>query len=343
VANQGRVENILVLVGSAVKVDTILVELSDLVLEQAAFDAKYQVKVVEVELANLRVQVASQRLTQQAITASAQANFNNAKLDSEVNEELSKSGLVPGLILKQSRARAEELGKLNEIEQERLRMNPESANAQLAAQEAKLEQMRALYELKRQQVEALKVRAGIEGVLQKLGDTAPLQIGQQVAAGVNLARVANPTKLKAEIKIAETQARDVTFDQRAIIDTRNGFIPGHIIRIDPSAQNGTRTVDVALDGPLPKGAVPDLSVDGTIELERLEDVLYVERPIQGQADSTVGIFKVVDGGKAAVRVPVKLGRTSVSTVEVVDGLQVGDQVILSDMSQWDAHDRVRLN
>jgi HlyD family secretion protein len=342
-ANQGRVENILVLVGSAVKVDTILVELSDPVLEQAAFDAKYQVKAAEAELANLRVQVASQRLTQQAIAASAQANFNNAKLDSEVNEELSKSGLVPGLILKQSRARAEELGKLNEIEQERLRMNPESANAQLAAQEAKLEQMRALYELKRQQVEALKVRAGIEGVLQKLGDTAPLQIGQQVAAGVNLARVANPTKLKAEIKIAETQARDVTFDQRAIIDTRNGFIPGHIIRIDPSAQNGTRTVDVALDGPLPKGAVPDLSVDGTIELERLEDVLYVERPIQGQADSTVGIFKVVDGGKAAVRVPVKLGRTSVSTVEVVDGLQVGDQVILSDMSQWDAHDRVRLN
>jgi HlyD family secretion protein len=342
-ANQGRVENILVLVGSAVKVDTILVELSDPVLEQAAFDAKYQVKAAEAELANLRVQVASQRLTQQAIAATAQANFNNAKLDSEVNEELSKSGLVPGLILKQSRARAEELGKLNEIEQERLRMNPESANAQLAAQEAKLEQMRALYELKRQQVEALKVRAGIEGVLQKLGDTAPLQIGQQVAAGVNLARVANPAKLKAEIKIAETQAKDITFDQRAIIDTRNGFIPGHIIRIDPSAQNGTRTVDVALDGPLPKGAVPDLSVDGTIELERLEDVLYVERPIQGQADSTVGIFKVVDGGKAAVRVPVKLGRTSVSTVEVVDGLQVGDQVILSDMSQWDAHDRVRLN
>jgi HlyD family secretion protein len=257
-ANQGRVENILVLVGSAVKVDTILVELSDPVLEQAAFDAKYQVKAAEAELANLRVQVASQRLTQQAIAATAQANFNNAKLDSEVNEELSKSGLVPGLILKQSRARAEELGKLNEIEQERLRMNPESANAQLAAQEAKLEQMRALYELKRQQVEALKVRAGIEGVLQKLGDTAPLQIGQQVAAGVNLARVANPAKLKAEIKIAETQAKDITFDQRAIIDTRNGFIPGHIIRIDPSAQNGTRTVDVALDGPLPKGAVPDL-------------------------------------------------------------------------------------
>jgi HlyD family secretion protein len=342
-ANQGRVENILVLVGSAVKADTILVELSDPVLEQAAFDAKYQVKAAEAELANLRVQVASQRLTQQAIAATAQANYNNAKLDSEVNEELSKSGLVPGLILKQSRARAEELGKLNEIEQERLRMNPESANAQLAAQDAKLEQMRALYELKRQQVEALKVRAGIDGVLQKLGDTVPLQMGQQVAAGVNLARVANPTKLKAEIKIVETQAKDITFDQRAFIDTRNGIIPGHVIRIDPSSQNGTRTVDVALDGPLPKGAVPDLSVDGTIELERLEDVLYVERPIQGQADSTVGIFKVVDGGKGAVRVPVKLGRTSVSTVEVVDGLQVGDVVILSDMSQWDAHDRVRLN
>jgi HlyD family secretion protein len=195
-------------------------------------------------------------------------------------------------------------------------------------------------------VEALKIRAGIDGVLQRLGDAAAgssLQEGQQLAPGANVARVANPAKLKAEIKISETQAKDVTFDQKAYVDTRNGVIPGHVVRIDPSAQNGTRTVDVALDGPLPKGAVPDLSVDGIIELERLNDVLFVARPVQSQSDSTVGLFKVVNGGKEAVRVSVKLGRTSVSTVEIVEGLQVGDKIILSDMSAYDANARVRLN
>jgi HlyD family secretion protein len=212
-------------------------------------------------------------------------------------------------------------------------------------QEAKLSQLRAQLQLRRRQVEALKIRAGIDGVLQKLGDaaaTSTLQEGQQLAPGANVARVANPAKLKAEIKIAETQAKDITFDQKAYVDTRNGVIPGHVVRIDPSAQNGTRTVDVALDGPLPKGAVPDLSVDGTVELERLDDVMYVGRPVQAQSESAISLFKIVDGGKEAVRVAVKLGRTSVSTIEVVDGLQVGDQVILSDMSAYDAYGRVRL-
>ena len=212
-------------------------------------------------------------------------------------------------------------------------------------QEAKLAQLRAQLQLKRRQVEALKIRAGIEGVLQKLGDstaTATLQVGQQLSPGANVARVANPAKLKAEIKIAETQAKDITFNQKAYIDTRNGVVPGHVVRIDPSAQNGTRTVDVTLEGPLPKGAVPDLSVDGTIELERLADVMYVGRPVQGQPESTIGLFKIVDGGKEAVRVTVKLGRNSVSTIEVIDGLQVGDQVILSDMSAYDAYARVKL-
>jgi HlyD family secretion protein len=204
-------------------------------------------------------------------------------------------------------------------------------------------QLDALLALKRRQFEALKVRAGMDGVLQRLGDsTNPLQIGQQLTAGALVARVANPAKLKAAIKIAETQARDIQLAQTAEIDTRNGVIPGHVIRIDPAVESGTVTVDVALDGALPKGARPDLSVDGTIQLERLENVLYVGRPVQGQSESKVGLFKVVESGKFALRVPVKLGRGSVSTIEVVEGLQVGDHVILSDMSQWDAINRVRL-
>ena len=210
-------------------------------------------------------------------------------------------------------------------------------------QEAKVEQLRAQLKLQRQHVDLLKVRAGIDGVVQTLGDREPLRVGQQISTGVNLARVADPSRLKAEIKIAETQAKDVKHGQLASIDTRNGFIPGRVVRIDPSVQNGTRTVDVALEGALPTGAVPDLTVDGTIELERLTDVLYVGRPIQGQSESTVGLFKIIDGGKEAVRVPVKLGRSSVKDIEIVEGLQVGDQIILSDMSAWDAHDRVRLD
>ena len=343
--NAGRVERILVLPGAAVKADTVLVELSNPEVEQAAFDAEWQLKAASAELANLRVQLDTQRLNQQAAVAVAHANYNSAKLDFEVNEELSKAGLVPALTLKQSKAKADELAKLLEIEQERLKISEDAANAQLAVQDAKVSQVRALLQLKRHQVEALKIRAGIDGVLQKLGDaaaTTTLQEGQQLGPGATVARVANPAKLKAKIKIAETQAKDVSFDQKAEVDTRNGVIPGHVVRIDPSAQNGTRTVDIVLDGPLPKGAVPDLSVDGTIQLERLEDVMYVGRPVQAQSESTISLFKIVDGGKEAVRVPVKLGRTSVSTIEVIDGLQVGDQVILSDMSAYDAFGRVRL-
>ena len=342
--NQGRVERILVLPGTAVKADTVLVELSNPEAEQTAFDAASQVKAAEADLANLRVQLDSQKLTQQANTATAQANSSSAKLELEVNEELSKNGLVPALTLKQSRSKAHELATLFEVEQERLNMCDAAAKAQLAAQDAKITQLRGQLELKQRQVDGLRVRAGMDGVLQRLGDlTNPLQVGQQLAAGALIARVANPAKLKATIKIAETQARDVQLNQVAEIDTRNGVIAGHVIRIDPAVENGTVTVDVALDGTLPKGARPDLSVDGTIELERLENVLYVGRPAQGQPDSKVGLFKLVDNGKNAIRVPVKLGRSSVSTIEIVEGLQVGDQVILSDMSQWDAHDKVRLD
>src|SRR5437870_4729066 len=339
--NAGRVENILVLPGAAVKADTVLIELSNPEVEQAAFDAQWQLKAAEAELTNLQVQLDTARLTQQAAVATSQANYNSAKLDFEVNDELAKAGLVPALTLKQSKAKAEELAKLLEIEHERLKISGDAAQAPLAVQAATVERLRAQLQLRRHQAEALKIRAGIDGVLQKLGDsaTATLQVGQQLAAGANVARVANPARLKAEIKIVETQAKDITFDQKAEVDTRNGVIPGHVVRIDPSAQNGTRAVDIKLDGPLPKGAVPDLSVDGTIELERLDDVMYVGRPVEARSEGTVSLFKIVDGGKEAVRVPVKLGRSSVSFIEVVDGLQVGDRVILSDMSAYDAYAR----
>ncbi len=341
--NAGVVERILVLPGAAVKTETVLVELSSPQLEQEAFEAESQLKAAKADLANLRVQLESQRLTQEAAVATAQANCTMAKMDSEVDEELGKSGLIAAISIKQSKAKTEQLAALLEIEKQRLTMSADSTKAQLAAQEEKVSQVNGLLELKRRQIEALKVRAGMEGVLQRLGDsTAPLQAGQQLAAGALVARVASQTKLKAAILVAETQARDVQLDQPAEIDTRNGVVTGHVVRIDPAVQNGTVTVDVVLDGTLPKGARPDLSVDGTIQLERLENVLYVGRPVQGQPESTAGLFKVVDGGKAAVRIPVKLGRSSVNTIEIVQGLQVGDQVVLSDMSQWDAHERIRL-
>jgi len=341
--NAGRVERILVWPGTAVKADTVLVELSNPELDQAAFDAESQFKAAKAEMANLRVQLNSQKLTQEAAVASARANYASAKLDFEVNDELGKSGLVAGLTVKQSKAKAEQLATLLQIEEDRLKMNAEAVTAQIEAQEEKVAQFSAQFELKRRQLEALKVRAGVDGVLQRLGDpTSPLQIGQQLSAGALIARVANPARLKAAIRIAETQARDVQLEQLAEIDTRNGVIPGHVVRIDPAVENGTVTVDVALDGALPRGARPDLSVDGTIQLERLENVLYVGRPVQGQSDSKIGLFKLVEGGHAAVRVRVNLGRSSVSTIEIVQGLHIGDQVILSDMSQWDAHERVRL-
>jgi HlyD family secretion protein len=345
-ANAGRVGQILVLPGAQVESNTVLVELSNPEVEQAAFDAEWALKAAEATLTNLRVQLDSQKLTQESTVATAEANYSTAQLDYDVNEDLAKNGLVPSLILKESKAKAGELLKLFDIEKKRLDMTDDATKAQLAAQDATVSQLSAQLALKRHLVDALEVRAGMEGVLQRYGDlsqTTPLQAGQQLMAGAIVARVANQAKLKAVLKIAETQARDIAFGQAAQIDTRNGIVPGHVTRIDPAAENGTVTVDVALDAALPKGARPDLSVDGTIELERLENVLYVSRPVQGQADTKIGLFKVVEGGGGAVRVPVKLGHTSVTSIEILDGLGVGDQVILSDMSQWDAADRVRLN
>src|SRR4051812_3481556 len=341
--NPGRIERILILPGADVKVDTVLIEMSNPELEQAAFEAKWSLRAAEADLENTRVTLESQRLTQEASTATLKSQMNLAILDAEADAKLAAERLVADLTAKRSRANADELKGRYEIELKRLEIANEAIKAQVAVQQAKVEQLNASYRLKQQQVESLKVRAGIDGVLQRLGDTQVLQRGQQIVAGANLARVANPNKLKAEIRIAETQARDVQYGQSAEIDTRNGVIKGKVIRIDPAPQNGTVGVDVALEGTYPRGTRPDLTVDGTIQLERLNDVLYVERMVHGQSDSTVGVFKTYDNGRMAQRTNVKLGRTSVSFIEVLGGLNVGDEIILQDMQQYDSHERLRLN
>jgi HlyD family secretion protein len=277
-------------------------------------------------------------MDQQAAAATVESDFHQAQLQAETNEGLFKEGLVAELTLKLSKVRAEELATRNEIEKKRLGVYADSARAQSDVQEAHVEQLRALAMLKRSQVEALRVRAGIAGVLQEL----PLQAGQRVTPGTALAKVVQPDHLKAQLKIAETQAKDIEVGQPASIDTRNGVVPGRVSRVDPAAQNGTVTVDVALEGPLPKGARPDLSVDGTVELDRLADVVYVGRPAFGQEQSQVSLFRVNGDGDEATRVKVQLGKSSVTTVQVVGGLKPGERVILSDMSAWDAYDRVRL-
>jgi HlyD family secretion protein len=338
----GRVEKILLLPGVTVEPDTILIELSNPELEQATFEAESQWHAAEAQLEKLKVQLESERLTQQSVIASLKTDLAQARIEAEADEYLLKDGLVPSLTAKRTRSRANDLQARHELEQERLKISAKSTLAQLRVQDAEVERLRKQWELKNRQLEALKVRAGIPGVLQRLGDEKPLQAGQQVLAGATLARVANPAKLKAEIRVAETQARDIQFDQRAVIDTRNGTVPGHVVRIDPAAVSGTVTIDIAIDAPLPRGARPDLGVDGTITLEHLANVLHVGRPVNAQPESLVGLFKLVDGGSRAVRVQVKLGRTSVSRVEVKEGLAEGDQIIVSDMSQYDGHEQVRL-
>ena len=323
---------------AVVKPNSIIMELSDPTVQKDAVDAEYQLKGAQADYENLKVQVNSDLMSQKATEASVRSDYEQAKIQHDTDIKLEKEGLTSHLIEEQSRVKAEQLTIRLQLETERTKIATDSAAAKLAAQQAKVEQMKALYDLKKSQLEALHVRAGIDGVLQLL----PVEVGQHVTPGMNLARVADPKKLRAEVKIAETQAKDVLPGQKATIDTRNGIVKGHVSRVDPSVINGTVTVDLAIDDPLPAGARPDLSVDGTIEIENLKDVLYVGRPVQGQSGSTIGLFKLVNDGSEAVRVNVRLGKTSVNTVEVLDGLKVGDKVILSDMSQWDAYDRVRL-
>lgn len=319
----GRVEKRLVKPGAIVKADSILIELSNPELERDVIDALTQLNGAKADYENQKVQLESQRLNQQAQAATVRADYNQAKLNYEANKVLNKEGIVSDLILKQSQGRAEELATRDKIEQKRLEIGLDSIKSQLAVYQAKVDQFKGLYELRNRQLDALKVRAGVNGVVQEV----PVQVGQQVTAGTNLARVTDPSRLKAEVKIAETQMRDLSIGQRAEIDTRNGVVPGHVIRIDPAAVQGTVTVDVALDGALPPGARPDMSVDGTIELERLENVLHMQRPAFGQEKSTITLFKYSPDGNEAVRVQVKLGRTSVSEIEILEGLNVGDKVI----------------
>lgn len=338
-ATEGRVERIVILPGSEVAADSVILELSNPQLQQEALDAEMQLRRTEAEFSNLRVQLESSFLNQQADAARIQSEYTEARLTAERDVELAKLGLVSDLNLRVSKARAESLATRFELEQKRLAIASKSTAAQLEAKQAEVAQRRALHELRRSQIGGLKVRPGIRGMLQRV----PVEVGQQVLPGANLAQVAEPTQLKAELRIPATQARDIQLGQPASIDTRNGIIPGHVIRIDPAVQDGTVRVDVALDAPLPRGARPDLNIDGTVELERLQNVLYVGRPAFGQEDSRVTLFKLVKDGREAERVQVWLGRSSVSTIEVREGLQEGDDVILSDMSNWDAFNRVRLN
>jgi len=335
---QGRVEEILLRPGTTVTADSLILELSNPQLDQELQDAKLKVQAAEAALANLRVQVQNDYLQQKATAASIQADYAKARMTLETKQALADKQLAPAIEVRQAQLDADQLAVRNQIAQEQLGSAADSMKARVAVQESEVNQARAVVQLKQQQRDALRVRAGLAGVLQ----IVPVDVGQQVAPGTNLARVANPARLKAEVKIAETQAKDIQVGQRADIDTRNGIVEGRVSRIDPSVQNGTRTVDVTLVGELPKGAVPDLSVDGTIELERLANVLSVGRPAFGQEQTTVSLFKLQADGSNAERVQVKLGRSSVNAVEILSGLSVGDQVVLSDMSNWDAADRVRL-
>jgi HlyD family secretion protein len=340
---QGRVERILLRGGAQVTPTTVILELSNPELEQAVREAQLGYQAAEAAFTNKKAELQSALLSQEANTANIETQYKQAALDLEANEQLAKDGLVSDLQLKQKRGLADDLKNRLNVEQRRLAITREGINSQLAPQEADVTQKKAAWDLRRQQLEDLKVKAGMEGVLQCVctSPTTQLDRGMQVAPGTNLARVANPSNLKAELRIAETQTKDIKFNQYAEIDTRNGVVKGHVTRIDPAAQGGTVGVDVIMDEPLPPGARPDLSVDGTITLERLVNIVYVGRPAFGQENSTVGIFKVLPTGEA-VRTNVKLGKASVNTIEVVEGLQPGDQVILSDMTQYDSFDRVQL-
>jgi len=336
---EATVVRILKLPGSQVKADTVLLEMSNSQVEQAAVDVRLQLKAAEAEYQSLRVTLQSNLMNQKAGAATVNSDYTQAKLQADTDKALYDLGVISGMAYKNSKSRSDELTIRNNIEGERLDINQKAIESQLAQQQAKVDQMRVLAELKQKQLDALKVRSGIEGVLVDL----PLQVGQHVTPGTMLAKVIQPDHLIAELKVAETQARDVQIGQPAVVDTHNGTVDGEVMRVDPAVQNGTVTVDVKLTGELPKGARPDLSVDGTIDLERLDNVLYVGRPAFGQENSTISLFKLDPDGKGGVRVPVKVGRASVNSIQVLEGLHEGDTVILSDMSRYDNTERVRLD
>jgi HlyD family secretion protein len=335
---EATVLRIRILPGSQVKADSVLLEMSNPQTEQAAVDAHLQFKAAEAEYQSLRVKLESDLMTQKAAAATVSADYHQAQRQADTDKALFDLGVVSSLSYKTSKEKAEELTTRNDLEDQRLVINKKAIDTQLAQEQAKVDQTRTLAELKQKQLDALRVKAGIDGVLVDL----PLQVGQHVQPGTMLAKVVQPNHLMATVKIAETLARDVQFGEPASIDTHNGLISGTVMRVDPAVQNGTVTVDVKLTGELPKGARPDLSVDGTIDLERLDDVLYVGRPAFGQENSTITLFKLDADGKDAERVPVKVGRESVNSIQIFEGLHEGDTVILSDMSRLDKTERIRL-
>ena len=333
------VEKILLRPGVHVEPDTVIVELSNPQLEQSAIEAELSLRAARARYKSREVALDQQMLSQQALVATSESAAQLAEYEAALEQELFTDQLVSELSLRQKQSRAEQLRTQNGIERQRLEIQANAMETELAAEQADVDRLETIYQLRQQEVSDLWLTAGVAGVLQEV----PLEEGASVTPGTNLARVGDPLRLKAALRIPETQARDIQEGQPASIDTRNGIIPGHVIRIDPAVTAGTVTVDVALDGELPRGARPDLTVDGTIELERLEDVIYVGRPVFGQEESIVSLFKLLPETDEAVRTRVSLGRSSVNTIEVIEGLQPGDQVVLSDMSQWDAFDRVRLN
>ena len=324
--------------GSQVTADTVLVEMVNPQLEQEALDAQLQVKAAEAEYQSLKVKLQSDLMDQRAGAATVNADYNEAERQAQTDKALYDLGVISGLAAKASAGKAQEMTTRDKIEDDRLKINEKAIASQLAVQQAKVDEMRALAQLKQTQLQRLKVQAGVDGVLVEL----PLQVGQHVLPGTELAKIVQPNHLMAELKIPETQARDVQIGEPASIDTHNGVIAGEVSRVDPAVQNGTVTVDVKLTGELPKGARPDLSVDGTIDLEKLDNVLYVGRPAFGQESSTISMFKLDPSGNAASRVQVKTGRASVNQIQIDTGLKEGDTVILSDMSRWDSTDKVRL-
>lgn len=335
---EATVVRIRVLPGAHVEPDTVLMDLVDPELQQQLLDAQLQLQAAKADYKNTQARLQSDLMTQRAGAATVGADQKQAQLQSQTDKSLYDLGVISGLSYSASKGKADELNQRNDLEHQRLDLNQKAIATQLAVQQTKVQQAEAVLGLKQKQQEALSVRAGIAGVLVDL----PHQVGEHVSIGTTLAKVVQPDQLKAALKIAETQARDIQIGQPAEIDTHNGIIPGKVTRIDPAVQNGTVTVDVELLGALPQGARPDLSVDGTIDLDRMTDVLYVGRPAFGNENSTISLFRVAPDGKTATRVPVKVGRASVNSIQILEGLQPGDVVILSDMSRWDSADRVQL-
>ena len=337
----GTVERVVVLPGTPVEADTVLLELSNPQTEQAAMTADLDLRTAKDNYEVLKADLDRDLLAQRAAAASVAADAAQAAMNADADEQMAKNGFISAIQLRRSRLLAETAAARQKMEEQRLANSERTLAVKLAVQQSEVKRRETMAALRRAEATGLKIRAGVAGVLQEV----PVQVGQRIGPGTNLARVVDPTRLKAQLQVAETQVKDVVIGQKAEVDTRNGngVTMGRVVRIDPAARNGTVTVDIALDGALPRGARPDMSVDGTIELERLDNVLFVGRPAFGQEQSKMSLFKLSADRSTAALTPVELGRSSVNTIEVVRGLNVGDCVVLTDMSQWADYDRLNLS